>query len=227
MPLIPVISPHGSLFVESVADASSPDDQTAHSERIQKAFSESTARGLLHLATVELQTNLDAGFVFARDIGRQYLTRLCHVPENETPAEIAAVPPPPSDELATVALSAPPMQGLECLSAETLAAWWRELDTLVRDEIRAEKVGIQEFLRRRNPLWRTVGRVTFHLAENKRDPEYPFAFLATYASRLSAQGRCSTCRSAKHFRNTRPQKTARPSSRCSNPSSGRRSDPHG
>ena len=40
-----------------------------------------------------------------------------------------------------------------------------------------------------NPAWQTVGRVTFHLAENKRDPESPFAFLATYATRLSAQGK--------------------------------------
>jgi non-specific serine/threonine protein kinase len=31
--------------------------------------------------------------------------------------------------------------------------------------------------------------VTFHLAENKRDPHHPFAFMATYASHVSAQGR--------------------------------------
>jgi hypothetical protein len=30
--------------------------------------------------------------------------------------------------------------------------------------------------------------VCFHLAENKRDPEAPFAFLATYTTRLSAKG---------------------------------------
>ena len=30
--------------------------------------------------------------------------------------------------------------------------------------------------------------MTFHLAENKRDPDHPFAFLATYIPRLSAQG---------------------------------------
>src|SRR2546425_366656 len=40
-----------------------------------------------------------------------------------------------------------------------------------------------------NPVWRLVGRVTFHLAENKRDSDHPFAFLATFTSRLSAQGR--------------------------------------
>ena len=55
--------------------------------------------------------------------------------------------------------------------------------------LRSHKGGVQAYLSERNPQWRLVGRVTFHLAENKRDPEHPFAFLATYIPRLSAQGR--------------------------------------
>jgi non-specific serine/threonine protein kinase len=34
-----------------------------------------------------------------------------------------------------------------------------------------------------------VGRVHFHLAENRKDPEAPFAFLATYTTRLAAHGK--------------------------------------
>src|SRR5262249_35130874 len=37
--------------------------------------------------------------------------------------------------------------------------------------------------------WNLVGRVHFNLAENRRDPDRPFAFMATYTSRLSAQAR--------------------------------------
>ncbi|MDG2124960.1 MAG: DEAD/DEAH box helicase, partial [Verrucomicrobiales bacterium] len=40
-----------------------------------------------------------------------------------------------------------------------------------------------------NPLWNLVGRVTFHLAENKADDKFPFAFLATYTHRLTPDGR--------------------------------------
>ena len=43
--------------------------------------------------------------------------------------------------------------------------------------------------RRRNPVWNLVGRVYFHLAENKHDADHPFAFLATYTTRLSGQAR--------------------------------------
>ena len=81
------------------------------------------------------------------------------------------------------------MRGLEYLNGSTLAAWWSDLDELVRREVRTSAQSVQEYLRELNPVWRTVGRVTFHLAENKRDPQHPFAFLATYATRLSAQGR--------------------------------------
>ncbi len=45
------------------------------------------------------------------------------------------------------------------------------------------------WLKSRDPLWHTVGRVTFHLAENKRDEQRPFAFLATYTHRLSQGGK--------------------------------------
>jgi hypothetical protein len=41
------------------------------------------------------------------------------------------------------------------------------------------------FLHGKSPAWHLVGRVHFNLAENRRDDEAPFAFLATYTTRLS------------------------------------------
>ena len=45
------------------------------------------------------------------------------------------------------------------------------------------------YLKKLNPLWNMVGRVTFHLAENRKDNTRPFAFLATYTARLSGWAR--------------------------------------
>jgi hypothetical protein len=178
------ISPHGRLFVEAA-----PDGQEALPKKFIEAFADSTAGGILYLSTTELQTSLQADFSFARDLGRTYLTQLCHTPELAGQAEFPPVPPPTDGELAVMVLSAPPMRGLEYLNADVLEGWWADLDALVRKEVQASGRGVQEYLRDRNPLWKTVGRVSFHLAENKRDPDYPFAFLATYSNRLSAQGR--------------------------------------
>ena len=182
------ISPQGRLFLEPAADVDTPLDE-ALAVRVGHMFAQGQPQGLLHLATHQLQSNLPPAFVFARDFGCNYLTRLCHTPESEGASEFPPVAAPSSEELATIALAAPPMRGLEYLNAECLAAWWTDLDEFVRGEIRASGLGVQEFLHELNPLWRTVGRVTFHLAENKRDTEQPFAFLATYSTKLSAQGR--------------------------------------
>jgi len=178
------ISPHGRLFVETA-----PDINEGAAKPIIEAFADSPSRGILHLSTTELQTSLPADFSFARDFGRAYLTQLCHTPEMAGQAEFPTVSPPTEGDLAAMVLSAPPMRGLEYLNAELLKEWWADLDILVRKEVRASGHGVQEYLRERNPLWRAVGRVSFHLAENKRDPDYPFAFLASYSSRLSTQGR--------------------------------------
>jgi hypothetical protein len=184
------ISPHGRLFVESLTESGcSPGGTTVEPDRIAKAFTQGQANGLLHLATRQLQANLPAEFAFAREIGCRYLTRLCQAPQNADSSELPPVPTPGTDELNAITMMAPPMRGLEYLNADCLGAWWAELDDLVRGEVHASGQSVQAYLRDLNPVWRTVGRVSFHLAENKRDPDHPFAFMATYAAKLSAQGR--------------------------------------
>jgi non-specific serine/threonine protein kinase len=63
------------------------------------------------------------------------------------------------------------------------------LDQAFAIELSESKCGVQDFLRQRNPAWNLVGRVHFNLAENRKDPDDPFAFLATYTTRLSSQAK--------------------------------------
>ena len=49
--------------------------------------------------------------------------------------------------------------------------------------------GLAAFLQGRAPKWHQVGRVCFHLAENRNDEARPFAFMASYASGFGAGGR--------------------------------------
>jgi superfamily II DNA or RNA helicase len=182
------ISPHGQLFADAASNEE-PFLPESLSKRLVQAFAAGTARGLFYLSMVELQADLPATFSFARDFSRTYLTRLCHTPELEGRKEFPPISPPDREELDATALGAPPMRGMEYLNADVLLGWWADLDALVRQEVHASGQTVQEYLRGQNPLWWMVGRVSFHLAENKRDSEHPFAFLATYAKRLSAQGR--------------------------------------
>ncbi|MGH7296613.1 MAG: SNF2 helicase-associated domain-containing protein, partial [Polyangiaceae bacterium] len=61
---------------------------------------------------------------------------------------------------------------------------WNELEDALQAEIRAHEGPVSGWLAARSPLWNLVGRVCFHLAENKADAMAPFAFLATYTTRL-------------------------------------------
>jgi hypothetical protein len=178
------ITPQGHLLLRETP-SDSPD--RAVSKALLDAYAASPARGMLDSASEDAAA-LPAPFEFARSIARLYLTDLCRAAIAEPSGAIPEVPPPAAD-LDRAVLQAPPMTGLEYLDADVLAGWWRDLDALARSEIERHPGGAQGYLRERNPQWRFVGRVTFHLAENKRDPEYPFAFLATFANGLTPQGK--------------------------------------
>lgn len=181
------ITPQGRLVAREKSHQPGRTD-LPDSSLILKAFAESESRGLLHLATFDLKAALPPSLDFARQFARTYLTRLCQTPINESTDTIPPIELP-IGEAETWLLQAPPIPGLEYLSTDVLIRWWTDLDALVRSEIHQHSGGAQAYLSEKNPVWRLVGRVTLHLAENKRDPEFPFAFLATYTSRLSSQGR--------------------------------------
>ena len=155
-------------------------------ESLRAAAAQSSARVLLVLATRVLAVPLPPAGTYWREFGRRYLTRLCHTPDLAAAVSLA---PPADEELVAFADTAPPMPGAEYLRAETLRGLWGELDALAFSEIRGTAGGAPAWLKAQNPLWHLVGRVTFHLAENKRDPERPFAFLATYTHRISEQAK--------------------------------------
>lgn len=84
---------------------------------------------------------------------------------------------------------APPMIGAEYLSAAVLATLWAEIEAALQGILAQQDISLQAFLKARNPAWHQVGRVHFNLAENRKDADAPFAFLATYTTRLSAHGK--------------------------------------
>jgi SNF2 family DNA or RNA helicase len=81
------------------------------------------------------------------------------------------------------------MTGAEYLIPDVLISLWQELGSAFTAEMSASSLSLQDFLKSLNPVWNLVGRVHFNLAENRKDENTPFAFLATYTTRLSAQAK--------------------------------------
>jgi len=181
------LTPAGRLLLrEGEDDGMATSD--AWMKRVAAAFSSSQAAGLFSLAATRPDAPPSPPFSFWRDFACRYLTQLCRTPES-VGKQINPIESPSESELATILLSAPPMQGGEYLSAEVVRDLWIDLDAWAQKEITASEGGLTGWLKKHAAIWRQVGRVCFHLAENKRDPELPFAFLATYAPSLSKGGR--------------------------------------
>jgi non-specific serine/threonine protein kinase len=187
MSLSIALSPGGHLFVQP-DDQAEPKLSQATAARLGEAFAVSTARGLEMLASEFLHEPLPPTFVFWRGFAQRLFAALCHNASLENASAIV-ISKPAETELTAMAESAPPMTGLEYLTSAGLGHLWDELDAYVHAVIGQTPGGGAAYLKNCNPTWNALGRVTFHLAENKRDPAYPFAFLATYTNRISEQGK--------------------------------------
>jgi non-specific serine/threonine protein kinase len=178
----PVLTPQGHLLLVPATEA--PPLPADLQRRLTTAFERGAGHGLLQLGADEVGTALPPVFGYWREFGARYVTAICTRAGNSTP--IAA---PSVEDLAALAACAPPMEGAEYLAVSVLESLWAQLDTAFGVELEQSRQPLPEFLKQRNPAWNLIGRVHFNLAENRSDPEAPFAFIATYTTRLSAQAR--------------------------------------
>jgi superfamily II DNA or RNA helicase len=176
------LTPQGHLYF--AADAAGK----AMAERVGPAFARGAGHGLLALALDEVTAAMPFDLAFWREFAGQFVTAVCARPElgEATTAPTAAIDVPPHTTLTTLVDGAPPMQGGEYLSPAVLTDQWQAMSTALAAELAESGLGVAAFLKQRSPAWSLVGRVHFNLAENRKDADAPFAFMATYTTRLSA-----------------------------------------
>jgi non-specific serine/threonine protein kinase len=184
--LAPVLTPHGVLTLARSCEADAALVlEVERGIRLERAFARGSGHGLLVLGADEVGTALPPTLSYWRNFAARYVTALCALPGIGERSK-SAVPILADGEFDSMAAAVPPMTGAEYLTTEVLADLWRRMDAAVDAELAQSKLGVQEFLKSRHPAWNLVGRVHFNLAENRKDEDAPFAFLATYTTQLSA-----------------------------------------
>jgi non-specific serine/threonine protein kinase len=173
--LLPVLTADLVLLLEGEAGS-------AVERRLKEAAEAGVGRLLRVLGTGLLTAEVEPPLRWLREWARVFLTRLCQV------GAVADVPPPTEAEVNAWLVAAPYFAGSDRLSAEVAVVWWQALAEEVEGAVLAHAEGLAGWLREENTGWHLVGRVTFHLAENKNDSARPFAFLATFTERLSETG---------------------------------------
>ena len=177
------LTPRGHLLFTVEDDA--PSGPLVHT--LEAAFSRGSGHGLFELGAAEVGTVLAADLTYWRDFSARLVTAICTHPD--LTSDHTLIPAPALNELEALAAAAPPMTGAEYLTASVLETLWTETATAFRSELAESKASVQAFLQSKNPAWHLVGRVHFNLAENRRDDDAPFAFLATYTTQLSTEAR--------------------------------------
>lgn len=179
------LSPLGHLYLDKTdqdQEAASP----AVAEQIESCFKDGHQAGLLKLGLNKFSEPLPQSLLFWQKFSGWFITHVCHSPEITEQSKKLTTPVPSEQELQELILQAPFFKGYEYLNEQVLATLWNDLHEAFEKEL-AKFSTIKELLNAYNASWNLVGRICFHLAENKNNPDTPFAFLATYTTRLSAE----------------------------------------
>jgi superfamily II DNA or RNA helicase len=183
------ISPSGSL---RLVPASLADDAFRAASQLPdeftRDFEKSAAAGLTFLASEKCSTHLSPTLAYWQRFAELYFRALCR---QRMPADGQWLTPTPPDHttLSEWLESAPPMRGQEYLTPEVCLRLWSDLDDLTRTASEKRRGGLAGYLHTLHPRWNLLGRVTFHLAENPKNEQRPFAFMATFTGEGSQPGR--------------------------------------
>ena len=182
------LTPSGRIDVRIGTPGDGPPVASGRAEKIIAAFNAGRGEGVLHLGAAELSTDLAPPLAYWRDVGRALIGGVCGALDPTDP-RLLVIPEPDQDALSDLVQAVPPMNGAEFLSIDLLSVIWSDTGAALSAQAERYKDGVQGYLKRHSSVWNVVGRVCFHLAENKGDPDYPFAFIATYVDKVSKQAR--------------------------------------
>lgn len=182
------LSPQGHLYLDISNNAQEilPFDDA---EKITTFFAASYAVGLLRLGLVNFSNPLPPSFAFWQQFSQQFIAEVCKISGLSEHDENFAPPLPTKEQSQEFITQAPFAIGIEYLNADVLTNIWQDLTAALMEELKSFAGNILNYFSAYDAKWNLVGRVCFHLAENKSDTEMPFAFLATYSTHLSTNAK--------------------------------------
>lgn len=169
--------------VDDLAENTDVNENSAELADIIPLFLEQkVTEGLFSLAMLKSASYLSPSFHFWYEFASQYMDARCHNIDSIEGDTLLPISPLETHSAQQILLGAPPMKGSEYLSVDVLQQHWLMLDQWLREVVTQDYKNFSDFLEVRAPQWHQTGRVCFHLAENKNDIDYPFAFMSTYTT---------------------------------------------
>ena len=150
-------------------------------EEWKRAFSDEPYETLYRLAFLDRPVCFDAAGMFLCQVAERFTEELFAEPGLELSREHTALSP--SEESTELLLrSVPFVLGAEYVTETWVKKQYKKLLSVFQTEIARYPGKVSLYLSEKSQKLQVPERVFFHLVENKDDVEYPFAFLATYAT---------------------------------------------
>ncbi len=185
--LTAVILPEGELALEwAPATSAVPPEAVALHEQLLAEYGQGDG-WLVRLAFAKAGIPLSLSLSFWRGFAGRFADQVRRTEELER-RRADLRPELTDDELAAILSAAPLMPGAEHLNADLASAVWERLREAFTLGLAAYVGTVADYLRQFDPELHLPGRVYFHLVEN-RTGSSPFAFLATYATRIDERGK--------------------------------------
>jgi non-specific serine/threonine protein kinase len=183
-----VIMPTGSLQLEWASAEETVAKSTAILQKeIFNRFVAEPESWLLFLGFCNKDVDLSPSLSYWRSFSVLFTRKLSRTPDLEFLRHRAEITIN-DNELAQQLNSAPMMTGSEYLRKDLITGKWLILNKAFSKAIKLYSGTVEEFINSYSPDVHLVGRVFFHLVENRKGDE-SFAFLATYSTRLNKQGK--------------------------------------
>ena len=128
---------------------------------------------------------LDAAGLFLYQVADAFQRQLTRQPDLELRREKITVEPD-AETLRALSDSVPFVNGAQFVDAGWLCHAFAQMNERFAQEVAAFDGSVAMYLAGKSQQLRVPERIFFHLVESQDDAEYPFAFLATYATRTAA-----------------------------------------
>jgi non-specific serine/threonine protein kinase len=184
--LCAIIRPDGLLLEWADTTVRYPEASRHFQQDLYRRYYAEPESWLLVLAFSDPALRLSPSLAFWRDLATSFAEQLAHLPDLEERREDAVVELS-DDDMQNRLASAPLVTGAEYLNADLITTIWSSLHQAFRRLIATYDGTVEAFIHAYRPNLQLAGRIFFHLVENNKGSA-PFAFLATYSTRMGGDG---------------------------------------
>ncbi len=181
-----MIRPDGLLLEWADTTIQYPEASLHFQQDLYRRYHDEPEAWLLVLAFSDPALRLSPSLAFWRDLAAYFAEQLAHLPDLEDLREDATIDLM-DDDIRDRLANAPLVTGAEYLSPDLITTIWAALHNAFRRLMTTYDGTVEAFIHAYRPNLQLAGRIFFHLVENNKG-EAPFAFLATYSTRMGGDG---------------------------------------